>query len=211
MYDMIDSILINKSALVAISLETDLLSPDQIPNENEFVILKEFCSILEPLKDLTVYLSASSYTTSCILYPAIYNLIYIFLPQLTLYNRYMNILRDEFKIILRKRFHYLFDGNSNSVYLAATYLDPNFKSMSFIEDDGERETNRDRARKFIASVSSRLVCLDREKEVERTASIHSTPQSSEQSSSVVSIGSSSSSSSSASSASSASLASSSSQ
>ena len=49
MYDMLDSILINKSALVAISLETDLLSPDQIPNENEFIILKEFCSILEPL------------------------------------------------------------------------------------------------------------------------------------------------------------------
>ena len=114
----------------------------------------------------------------------------------------MIILRDEFKIILRKRFHYLFDVNSNSVYLAATYLDPNFKSMSFIEDDDERETNRDRARKFIASVSSRLVCLDREKEVERTASIHSTPQSSAQSSSVVSIGSSSSSASSASSSSS---------
>lgn len=71
MFDMLDSILVNKSALVAIFLETDLLNPDQIPNENEFFILKEFCSILEPLKDLTVYLSASSYTTSSILYPYI--------------------------------------------------------------------------------------------------------------------------------------------
>lgn len=79
----------------------------------------------------------------------------------------MHILRDEFKVILRKRFHYLFDSNSNGVFLAASYLDPSF-DMMFIENIDERDANRDRAKKFIATVASRLVRIDKEKDEERT-------------------------------------------
>lgn len=82
----------------------------------------------------------------------------------------------EFKVILRKRFHYLFDSNSNGVFLAASYLDPSFRDMMFIENIDERDANRDRAKKFIASVASRLVRIDKEKDEERTV-IQSTSQS----------------------------------
>lgn len=75
-FDMLESILINKAALLSIvhdpqsaQIKTRFLSSD------EFIFIEDLCTLLEPLKELTEYLSATKYVTSCMLFPALYCLI----------------------------------------------------------------------------------------------------------------------------------------
>ncbi len=86
-FDMIDTILINKDALISMSLERiNAIIKLTTPSENEWNILEELCELLEPLKDLTTSLSASKYVTISLLYPAIYNLINYEFPNMTFKN-----------------------------------------------------------------------------------------------------------------------------
>ena len=76
-FDMIDSILVNKDALISMSLERiNEIIKQNIPNENEWLVLEELWELLEPLKELTTILSGSKYVTISLIYPAIYTLLY---------------------------------------------------------------------------------------------------------------------------------------
>lgn len=98
---------------------------------NEFSVLQDVCNILEPLKELTEYLSGSRYTTSSILYPAIYSLINIELPAVQMVTSEMAELRDELIDILGRRFYYVLDERVNELYIMACFLDVRYKSSSF--------------------------------------------------------------------------------
>ena len=59
-FDMIDTLLINKDALISMSLERiNSIIKQNIPTESEWNNLEELYELLEPLKDLTTSLSAS--------------------------------------------------------------------------------------------------------------------------------------------------------
>ena len=71
-YDMLDSVIVNKRAL-EVMVDDDETSAigSKMPSEHEFILLEGLCQILRPLKDLTVYLSASTYSTCNLLYRAL--------------------------------------------------------------------------------------------------------------------------------------------
>lgn len=58
-FDMIESILVNKNALISMSLEhaNEKILRHNIPNEAEFRILLDVCNLLQPFKELTTALS----------------------------------------------------------------------------------------------------------------------------------------------------------
>ena len=64
LYDMLDSICINKSALIAMQyMPTCSIISEYIPTNSEFFLIDELCNLLKPMKELTKLLSGSMYCT----------------------------------------------------------------------------------------------------------------------------------------------------
>lgn len=157
-FDMLETILINKAPLVSIALEPENAPHDiEMLCDQEFSIIKDLCTILEPLKELTEFLSASSYTTCAIVYPAIYSLVHDFLPDIQLYDGDMIELKEEFVEILKRRFHHILDLRCNGFFLAATYLDIQYRDMKFIKatDDSIEATILASEKRFEAIESAK--------------------------------------------------------
>ena len=132
-YDMIESIYLNKDALISMSNESINKSIKSfIPNSDEFKFIEELCLLLRPLKQLTCILSVKSYISSSIIYPSIYNLVNTNLVSLNLKNKSVILLRDELVASIRKHFSYIFDDD---FFLVTTFLDFRFKNLEFIEEN----------------------------------------------------------------------------
>ena len=142
-YDMLDSICVNKDALKSMSLLPNISKSIEnfVPEDSEFKTIDELCDLLKPLKDLTVLLSGSDYSIN-FLYPTIYNLTNNVFPE-TSFNciEIMNI-RDELIKNLSGRFKYLFESD---IFLAATFLDFQFKKFEFIKNEESRKIAIDKA------------------------------------------------------------------
>ena len=135
-FDMIDTILINKDALISMSLERiNAIIKLTTPSENEWNILEKLCELLEPLKDLTTSLSASKYVTISLLYPAIYNLINYEFPNMTFKNESIIALLEDLLYSLKNRFKLVLEDD---FFVVATYLNFRFKKFEFIKDKLEQ-------------------------------------------------------------------------
>ena len=71
--DMKDSILINQDPLISLSIDrSNSCIKNYVPNENEFIILSQISSLLQPFKELTTIFSSQSYNSISLLYPCIH-------------------------------------------------------------------------------------------------------------------------------------------
>ena len=114
-FDMIDTLLINKDALISMSLERiNSIIKQNIPTESEWNILEELCELLEPVKDLTTSLSASKYVTISLIYRAVYNLINYTFPSQTFKNDSIIAMLEDLIYSLRNRFKFVLE---NDLYL----------------------------------------------------------------------------------------------
>ena len=154
-YDMLDSICVNKDALKSMSLLPNISKSIEnfVPEDSEFKTIDELCDLLKPLKDLTVLLSGSDYSIN-FLYPTIYNLTNNVFPE-TSFNciEIMNI-RDELIKNLSGRFKYLFESD---IFLAATFLDFQFKKFEFIKNEESRKIAIDKACVFLRNFYQDIV------------------------------------------------------
>ncbi|XP_047135552.1 zinc finger BED domain-containing protein 4-like [Hydra vulgaris] len=73
-FDMIESILTNKTALDMISIEFQNIK-DYLPTATEFKVLEDLCDLLHPIKELTKLFSGNKYVTVTFLFPTLYSLL----------------------------------------------------------------------------------------------------------------------------------------
>ena len=75
-FDQHDSISNNIDALNSLAIIPQNTSiKDFVSNEQEYILINDYCDLIFPLKDLTLMMSGQKYCTVFILFPAIYKLI----------------------------------------------------------------------------------------------------------------------------------------
>ena len=148
-FDMIESIIINKTVLISLSLERDNgTMKKNVPSENEFIILNDLCLLLQPLKETSIIFSGSSYNTISLLYPSIYYLINTCLNELNFTNETIDGLHSVLIESLRKRFRFVFNNN---LFPASTFLNHKYRKFEFIKDLSIRRTIMNNAKSYIVS------------------------------------------------------------
>jgi hypothetical protein len=150
-YDLVYSILVNKDPLLSMKIDNVSLP---VLTDGEFSLAEDFCIMLNNLKELTVFLSASSYVTCTMIFPAIYTLVTTELPNMTISDDDFCCLKNELINILKKRFKHVLDSSVNSLYVAACYLDIGFRDLLFIENAEARTAYNAQAKNFILRVST---------------------------------------------------------
>ncbi|CAF1070595.1 unnamed protein product [Brachionus calyciflorus] len=154
-YDMLNSILVNKNALISISVDREFESVKaNMLSEYEFCFLDEFCTLLQPLKDLTEFFSGSKYVTCSILHPAIFTLVNYDLLAMDL--RYINVIsiRDEMINSLKKRFNYVLNDQHNDIFKVSTFLDLNYKKFSYIKNEEVRLASIERGKRLVIKIAT---------------------------------------------------------
>ena len=99
-------------------------------------IISDLIKLLKPFQELTLLISASEYVTSSIVLPAVTRLMEV----LMLYEAsngtiFLETLAKEIHDYLSSRTKTYFD---DKLLLTATYLDPRYRSLSFIKDEFSR-------------------------------------------------------------------------
>lgn len=145
-HDLINSILVNKSALLAMSLlpENQLVALN-LPNETEFQLLSELCDILEPLKEVTTVLSAQNNVVVTHLYPTIYSLINQTFNNMAFKTTEIQTLKEQLVNSMKKRFVYLLNSD---LFKAITFLDNDYKNFEFIQNLDVRTQTLAEAKNF---------------------------------------------------------------
>lgn len=149
-YDMVDAILVNKAALKSMHLDAPMLP---VLTDNQFNMAANFCELLATSKEITEFLSASNYITSVMIYPVIYTLVNVELPQMRFDCDDLNYMKDDLVNILKRRFVHVLDSRYNGFYVAAAYLDIEYRDMVFIENSEERKNAIEAAKQFIVNIS----------------------------------------------------------
>ncbi len=112
------------------------LYQSQLLNYDELSNIEDLMSLLKPFQEITQLISASKYVTSSIVLPAITRL----MECLMIYRSSNG--NSGFEDIAVSMHDDLHDRSltyfKNRLLLAATYLDPRYRSLSFIKDDNVR-------------------------------------------------------------------------
>ncbi len=99
-------------------------------------IVADLIQLLEPFQELTVLISASDYVTSSIVLPAVTRLMEVLMVyEAENGTEFLNNLSRRMHDDLQVRTQKYFD---NKILLAASYLDPRYRSLLFIKDDVQR-------------------------------------------------------------------------
>ena len=99
-------------------------------------IIGDLIKLLKPFQELTALISASKYVTSSIVLPAVTRLIEVLmLYESSNGTTFLDDLAVEMHDDLQDRTKTYFD---NKLLLTATYLDPRYRSLSFIKDELKR-------------------------------------------------------------------------
>jgi hypothetical protein len=129
--DMFLSIVANEGPLKAMNLDPENTTIHAyVPTTHEFELIKEFCKLLKPLKDLTKLLSGKNYLTINHLYPAVHNFMRYEYTEMDFKKEQINELKSELKKLLSKRFKYVL---TFGLFQAITFLDPQYKKFEFIK------------------------------------------------------------------------------
>jgi len=154
-YDMMNSVNLNKSALESLINDRNLQRQNKtietitrnFPTQGEFIIITDLLSLLKPLKELTLEFSAYKYTNCSILFPSIYGLIHDY--DFDLLTPEVTSAKDTLVEGLRERFGYLLDGEHTDLFLSITYLDYRFKNFDFIHELEVRNQYKQRVKNFL--------------------------------------------------------------
>jgi hypothetical protein len=110
---------------------------NELLNENELNVFEDLIRLLQPFKELTILISASDYVTSSIVLPAITRLM-----------ECMQVFESSFKLdfienLAIKMHDCLVERTkpyfSNKILLTASFMDPRYRSLSYIKDQTERD------------------------------------------------------------------------
>lgn len=157
-YIMLDSVYTNKAVLCSMVHEkgNENIRPN-LPTDEEFNVINDYCNLLLPLKSVTSSLSGRNYVTISLMFPTIYSLINGSLDQVSLVTETVKVLRDELLDSLRGRFVLILE---NDFLLATALLHVEYKNFNFILDSHERESLMNKGRDFIFSFSRKLQSLN---------------------------------------------------
>ncbi|XP_065681569.1 zinc finger BED domain-containing protein 4-like [Hydra vulgaris] len=144
-FDMIESILTNKTALDMISIEFPNIK-DYLPTATEFKMLEDLCDMLHPIKELTKLFSGNKYVTVAFLFPTLYSLLNGILELQPIFTELVKTFQKELLRSLKECFKYIF---ANDFFLAATFLDFKFRKFEFIKNDIYRYECISKAKMFI--------------------------------------------------------------
>nr|XP_047144767.1 zinc finger BED domain-containing protein 4-like [Hydra vulgaris] len=144
-FDMIESILTNKTALDMISIEFQNIK-DYLPTATEFKVLEDLCDLLHPIKELTKFFSGKKYVTVTFLFPTLYSLLNEILESQPIFTELVKTFQKELLRSLKGRFKYIF---ASDFFLAATFLDFKFRKFEFIKNDIYRYECISKAKMFI--------------------------------------------------------------
>ncbi|XP_047146266.2 zinc finger BED domain-containing protein 4-like [Hydra vulgaris] len=106
-FDMIESILTNKTALDMISIEFQNIK-DYLPTATEFKVLEDLCDLLHPIKELTKLFSGKKYVTVTFLFPTLYSLLNEILESQPIFTELVKTFQKELLRSLKRRFKYIF-------------------------------------------------------------------------------------------------------
>lgn len=181
--DMLDSILTNEDPLKCMSVESvNNCIANNVPNEIEFDFIYGFYKLLKPLKELTVYFSGSSYVTTSILHPSLYQLVNNVLPSFDFSDSKLNILRDNLIDNIKNRFAYILNDSINEFFIMSSYMDYNYRKFSYLNDELKIEFAKKRAKSTIINYYALYLEHNRtqneEMYLERPSSNVSTPENS---------------------------------
>ena len=132
LYDMINSISINRMALERMEDETDINENivDYLPTSEEYVILNDLANLIFPMKQFIKALSSQNYPSLSLIFPMYHALAHGDAIQgIKIVNANVNALKE----CLIRNIIWRFDYVENSSFLkAATFLDYRYKNFSFI-------------------------------------------------------------------------------
>ncbi len=154
-FDMLNSIILNKSALKSLINDRDLQRQNKtvetisrnFPRQNEFNINSDLLNLFRPLKELTLEFNAYKYTNCSILFPTIYGLAHGY--DFDLATTEVISAAEQFLVGLCERFGYLLDGEHTELFLSITFLDYRFKNLEFIPDLEVRNKYKQRIKSFL--------------------------------------------------------------
>ena len=147
-FDQLDSISNNKDALNSLAILPQNKSiKDFVPNEQEYILINDYCDLLFPLKNSTVMMSGQKYCTVSILFPAIYKLVNFELNDIELSTKQCIKLRESLLSSLVSRFQYLFEDDT---FIASTFLDFRMNKFDFLNDEIKAQI-------FIKRAKSRII------------------------------------------------------
>ena len=123
---------------------SELLEPKEID------IIEDLIVLLNPFKELTLLISASTYVTSSIILPAVSRLIQVLQSYESLHkNDSIENLGLSMKVDLIDRTTKYFN---NKLLLAATFMDPRYRSFQFIKDEQKRDKSLFEASAYIKNL-----------------------------------------------------------
>jgi hypothetical protein len=130
-FAMLSSIVVNEAPLKVLNLdpENDTIH-GYVPTSQEFEFIKELCTLLKPLKDLTKLLSGTNYVTISHLYPAVFCFMRYEYKEMNFLNVQIKELKAELEKILSNRFRYVLNS---AFFQAVTFMDPQYKKFEFIK------------------------------------------------------------------------------
>jgi len=109
----------------------------ELLSESELNATEDLIRLLQPFKELTILISASDYVTSSIVLPAITRLMecmQMFESNHGLFFIQNLAVRMHDNLVDRTRPYF-----KNNLLLAATFLDPRYRSLMFIKDQNDRD------------------------------------------------------------------------
>ncbi|RNA19306.1 zinc finger BED domain-containing 4-like [Brachionus plicatilis] len=115
----------------------------------EFDFIYDLYRLLNPLKELTVYLSASKYVTTSFLHPSIYKLVTFIYPEMKFSDPSIEKLKIDLIQNLKRRFIYVLNPNMNDFFIMAPYLDFKYRKFSYLNDDSKSTKMAKRAQNIV--------------------------------------------------------------
>lgn len=140
-------------AVISKDVEIKKKYSHELLSYEDLEIIGDLIQLLKPFQELTVFISASQYVTSSIVLPAVTRLMEV----LILYESnngttFLSDLAVRMHDDLKDRTKTYFD---NKLLLAATYMDPRYRSLLFIKDNNTRNRALFDASSYIKTLFSK--------------------------------------------------------
>ncbi|CAF1027994.1 unnamed protein product [Brachionus calyciflorus] len=149
-YNMIESIIINKEALAALSYEPENSTiKDKVLDNSEIKQMEEFMKLFEIFRDITEILSGQLYVTILLIFPIIYSLMNYELHELSINSYELRKIRTELINSLKNRFYFIFE---EEIFIASTFLNYRYKDFSFIRDFQDRQDYLAKAKNYLHKI-----------------------------------------------------------
>jgi len=131
-YKMLATLLRQQQAICAVLLDSEKHSDkDLMPASQEFTVAEELLAILKPFNDTTEVVGGERYPTLSIVLPILCKLLHVTLKATNDDTHLAKEIKRVIRADLELRYQ---DKETETLLRIATYLDPRFKSLSFLDE-----------------------------------------------------------------------------